>query len=506
MGEAIKETFAPEDGVAPIAVTGMRGFVAKFTVLKGAQRELWLTFLIKLLIILAYSVTNGTLILWLRSDLGFNDQHAFALVAWVWAPAMTVFTLLAGSLTDAFGLRRTFFLGVFVCLVARAVMAFTTIPWLALAGGLLPLAIGEALGTPVLIAAARRYSTTRQRSISFSLIYSIMNVGFLIAAGIFDYVRQTLGEYGHLNFFGLEITTYRTLFLVSLCFELLLLPAIYFLRRGAEATDQGVSFSAEPVRYATGALWKRALLNARDTARDTVRLFRQLLGQSGFYRLLAFLLLIGFLKLIVMLMYYVFPTFGIRELGNGAPIGHLLGVNYLLIIFLAPTIGALTQQFSAYRMVVVGGAICTASVFVMALPKPWFQASANGVIGQWLGHWYLGLTGGIHPYYIMTALCMVLYSVGEAFYAPRVYEYAAAIAPRGQEASYGALSYIPFLIGKLLVGTGGYLLAAFCPEHGPRHPGTMWLIFALVASVAPVGLIVFRRYIRVPEAGRQDVD
>jgi hypothetical protein len=32
----------------------------------------------------------------------------------------------------------------------------------------------------------------------------------------------------------------------------------------------------------------------------------------------------------------------------------------------------------------------------------------------------------------------------------------------------------------------------------------MWLIFALAASVAPIGLITFRRYIRVPEAGRQD--
>src|SRR5438270_2567878 len=378
MGQIAEQSSTLEENVAPAVESGLRGFFAKFAVLKGAQRELWLTFVIKLLIILAYSVTNGTLILWLRSDLGFNDQHAFVLVAWVWAPAMTVFTLLAGSLTDAFGLRRTFFLGVFVCLVARAVMAFTTIPWLALAGGLLPLAIGEALGTPVLIAATRRYSTTRQRSISFSLIYAIMNVGFMIAADIFDYVRQTLGEYGHLNLFGLEITTYRTLFLVSLGFELLLLPAIYFLRRGAEATDEGVRFTAEPVRYATGAFWERIWLTVHDSALDTVRLFRRLLSQSGFYRLLAFLLLIEFLKLIVMQMDYVFPKFGIRELGDGAPIGHLLGINYLLIILLVPIIGALTQQFSAYRMVIVGGAICAASVFVMALPTEWFLTSAIG--------------------------------------------------------------------------------------------------------------------------------
>src|SRR6267378_8476940 len=187
VGDATKETFVAEDSVAPVAATG---FLAKFTVLKGAERELWLTFLIKLLIISAYSITNKTLILWLSSDLGFSDQAAGALIGWVWAPAMTVFTLLAGSLTDALGLRRTFFLGVAICTVARSVMVVTTIPSLALACGVLPLAVGEALGTPVLLAATRRYPTIAQRSISFSLIYAVMNVGYFAAGWIFDYVRQ----------------------------------------------------------------------------------------------------------------------------------------------------------------------------------------------------------------------------------------------------------------------------------------------------------------------------
>jgi MFS family permease len=502
VADAIKDSFVPEDMVDPAVPTGLRGFLAKFTVLKGAQRELWLTFVIKLFIISAYSITNKTLTLWLSSDLGYSDQIAGAIVGWIWAPAMTVCTLLAGSITDALGLRRTFFLGVFICLVARATMVFTTTPWLALAGGLFPLVIGEALGTPVLIAAARRYSTTRQRSISFSLIYMVMNVGYLIAGTIYDYVRHSLGEYGYLNLLGFHITTYRTLFLASLGFEVLLLPTIYFLRRGAETTDEGVRFDTEPLQHATAAFWNRAWLTVRDSARDTVRLFRRLLSQSGFYRLLAFLFLIGFLKLIFLQMDYVFPKFGIRELGNGAPIGHLSNINYILIIILVPIIGALTQEYSAYRMVVVGGAICAASVFVMALPTPWFQGSAQGFIGRWIGHSYLGVQGNIHPYYVMIAIYISIFSIGEAFYSPRVYEYAAAIAPKGQEASYGALSYIPFLIGKLLVGSGGWLLAAFCPASGPRNSGMMWLIFALAATIAPVGLVLFRRYIRVPEAGR----
>jgi hypothetical protein len=173
-----------------------------------------------------------------------------------------------------------------------------------------------------------------------------------------------------------------------------------------------------------------------------------------------------------------------------------------MIILLVPIVGALTQKFAAYRMVVVGSVICAVGVFIMALPTEWFQSAANGVLGQGLGHGYLGLRGSIHPYYVMTALYLIVFSVGEAFYSPRVYEYAAAIAPKGQEASYGSLAYLPFLVGKLLVGTGGWLLAAFVPEHGPHHPATMWLIFALAASVAPIGLIALRGYIRVPEAGR----
>ncbi|PYK35222.1 MAG: hypothetical protein DME58_01815, partial [Verrucomicrobia bacterium] len=180
---------------------------------------MWLTFLIKFLIYTAYSVTNKTMVLWLSKDLGFSDQAAGALVGWVWAPAMTIFTLLAGSITDAVGLRRTFFLGVAICTVARSVMVVTTIPSLALACGVLPLAVGEALGTPVLLAATRRYSTVAQRSISFSIIYMIMNVGYIAAGWIFDYIRQFNF---HVSFFGLQPSSYQQLFMVSLVFEIVL--------------------------------------------------------------------------------------------------------------------------------------------------------------------------------------------------------------------------------------------------------------------------------------------
>jgi len=324
---------------------------------------------------------------------------------------------------------------------------------LARLAGVLRLAVGEALGTPVLLAATRVYSTTAQRSMAFSIIYALMNVGYLIAGYVFDFIRSLDL---HLTIGNFQPTPHQQLFALSLALEILLFPTIYFLRRDVERS------SAAQLNTARSGFWSDIARTAQKGATDTIRLFHRLISQSAFYRLLVFFLFVGFLKAIFLQLDYVFPKFGDREMGLHAPVGKLAGINAILIIILAP---------------VIGGA---------------------------LGHGYLRLTGTIHPYYIMSALYLTVFSVGEAFYSPRVYEYAASIAPPGQEASYGALAYIPFLVGKLLIGTSGWVLAAFCPEHGECRPAMMWLIFALAASMAPVGLLVFRRYIQVPEAGRSD--
>jgi len=484
------------------------GFLAQFTILGGAVRELWVTFGIKLLGIVAYSTINKTLVLWLSYDLGYSDTQA-GFIVFGWSALMTLFTVLVGSLTDAIGLRKAFLLGVWVCIFARVVLAFTSSRWLALGFGLVPLALGEALGTPVLVAAIRRYSTTSQRSISFSIFYAVMNVGFLAAGFLFDYVRQTLGEpHGHLMlpWLGVELPTYRVLFLGSLVLELGLLPLIYFgIRGGVEATDEGVKITPEVPKYPRENLFNSLRLSARDALRDTARIFAGLWHQPGFYKFLAFLGLAAFVRLIFLQMDYTFPKFGLRELGLGAPIGKLWGLNSLFIIFLVPVVGALTQRISAYRMVMVGSAIAAGSVYLMTLPPAWFQALADGWLGHWLGHGYLGLTGPVHPYYIVIFLYTVLLSVGEAIYSPRLYEYAACIAPKGQEASYMSISYLPFFLAKLLAASSsGLLLQRFCPETGPRNPAQLWLIIALITTIAPVGLITLRRWIRVREAGRSD--
>src|SRR5947207_9523014 len=322
-----------------------------------------------------------------------------------------------------------------------------------------------------------------------------MNVGYFVAGYVFDFIRSLDS---HVSIAGFQPTPHEQLFAISFALEILLFPAIYFLRRNAERERTITETDA-----ARSGFWTGIAATVRRSSNETAALFRRLVGQSGFYRLLVFFLFIGFLKAIFLQMDYVFPKFGDREMGLHAPVGKLAGINALLITGLAAVIGALAQRVASYRVVIIGSIICAAGDFVMALPTDWFVPAADSGFGHALGHVYLQLTGPVHPYYIMSAIYLTIFSVGEAFYSPRVYEYAAAIAPPGQEASYGALAYIPFLVGKVLIGTSGWLLATFCPEHGECHAGSLWLIFALAASVAPIGLLLFRRYIQVPEAGRQ---
>jgi MFS family permease len=576
------------------------GFLQKFTVVKGFSRELWITLAVKMLSYAAYAVTNFTLKRWLSTEYGYNDQQALAIVG-AWSLAMTIVTLMVGSLTDAIGMRKAFFLGVWVCVVARVVMVFASAKWLVLAVGLFPLAVGEALGTPVLVAAVRKYSSIAQRSIAFSFAYALMNAGGWAAGKIFDVLRQKFGETGHAEVLGTTLTTYRALFFVSLGIEILILPLLWCIRKNAEVTDEGAIVTTAATRWSdmftplrkvkpmlspqgrvgrgifcavlgglilfnflfarlglspatfkafgdsgwqttAGILyclwlalcaWVVFVVSTRrwhdlgkpsawallsfvpgvnliailvlilKTGPESTNEYGDPPPQTGIDRLLMFLMLIAFLKLIFMQMYYVFPEFGIRELGEGAPVGQLWGINSGLIIVLVPLIGALTQRMSAYRAVVVGGIISSISVFIMALPTTWFQPMANGWFGSVIAS-YLGLTGPIHPYYPMITIFVILLSFGEAYYSPRVYEYSAAIAPKGQEGSYGALSYVPFLLAKLLIGTfSGTLLAKYCPAQGERHSEIMWLMVALTASIAPIGLIAMRKYIRVKEAGRE---
>jgi MFS family permease len=426
-----------------------------------------------------------------------------------WSAVMTLITVFIGPLTDALGVRRTFLLGFGVCLVARIVMTLTAARWVVLPCGLYLQAVGIALMIPVMAAAMKKYSNTAQRSVAFSLYYALMNLGFFLGDKLFDLMRNPhsgLGEHGHwtLPLLGTDLSTYRVLILFSVIFTIPGMLLTWFcLRDGVEVTDAGITITPREKIVAANPL-AALMMTVHDTAVKTGKIFLSLWREKSFYKFLAFMALVVGVRMIFYHLSFTFPKYGIRELGEGAPIAHASSMlNSLLIVVLVPICGVLTQKITAYRMIVVGSFISALSVFCLTLPPEWFQPLARSWFGNLIGHWWLGLSGEINPLYISMFLFMVLLSVGEALWSPRLYEYAATIAPKGQEASYMALSLLPYFLAKFFVGgSSGWLLATYCPETGARHPETMWLIIGGMALVTPLGAILFRKYIQVHEAGR----
>lgn len=457
--------------------------------LRGAPSELWVTFGLKLLSVTGYKIMMVVMVSYLMKDCGMSDADA-QLGYLVLGLMMSGSTLLAGSITDAIGLRRTLAIGVTLSVLARIVMITVTEPWLVLLAGLVPVAVGEALCTPVLVAATRKFSTPEQRSVAFSVFYALLNLGFMAGYFIFDGIKQGGGGGSTIFLMGEERSIQRVLLAVSAGIEIFMLPTLLLLR------ERGLGAENAPARF----------LTVRSAVKESARLFALLVRHPGFHRLLVFLAVIGLLKIVFSIMDGVLPTFLERELGveGGKRAGRANAVNSVLILILAPIAGILTRKVPAYPMVIFGGFITALSFIFLALPQSLFQGLADGPLGQWVIRGYFDWQGTAHPLFLTVVLWQVVFSIGEAFYSPRVYEYAVSIAPKGQEASYAALSAVPLLMGKITTGAVfGWLLARYCPANGPRDTVTMWSIVGGLVLLAPLLLLVLRPFIRMREEGKE---
>lgn len=457
--------------------------------LSRAPRELWITFGLKFFVAVAYKLAAVIFVSYMLKDAGMTDSQA----QWLWGAwgiAMSVCTICSGAITDAIGIRRTLLIGLSLCIISRLALALSNGGSLSLIFGISFLAIGEALCTPVLVSATRKFTTATERSVAFSIIYALLNMGFMFGNFIRDGVLNTLSEgSGSYEVGGFSFSPQKTMFLVGLVFEIVALALTAFMR-------------GEKIVHAKASLsW---IVSVKQVFAELSAMLMKMIKNDIFRRLLLFLLLIGLLKIVFSLMDAVNPIFAEREMGRETHdnIGKLNAVNSILIMILAPLAGIFTRKYSAYSVVVVGGIFTALSFLFMVLPPSWFAGLANGSLGTYVGKEYMSISGAIHPYLIMMFFWTVLLSIGEAIYSPRVSEYAVSIAPDGQEASYASLSAVPMLLSKLISSAvTATLIPLFFPATGVRNVTAMWLSLGGLVILSPLLLLIFRNYIRAREAG-----
>ena len=466
--------------------------------LKDSPREIWILFSAKLLEYAAYGASNMAFVLYLSKDCGLDDIAAGSYIG-TWSTLMTCISILVGSVVDAIGVKRTLLIGMGVMLLGRLVMPFTNDLILVSLFAFIPVAIGNAILVPVLSVGIKKYTTSESTALGFGLFYTLMNVGFALGGYIFDKVREIFGEHTiqMIPVAGIEISTYQIIFLVSFIITIPSMLLILAMRDGVSLSESGLISVSQRETNDLNFI-KSLFQEIKKSSVDTVSIMKTVFLEKSFWTYLFMLGILVFVKLVFYHFNYTFPKYGIRILGDGIKVGSIYGIlNPVMIIFLVPIIAHFTRHIKSYYMLIVGTVVSSISIFIAAIPGFFFEP----LVKTWIGNlilvdWLELIPERQNPIILGLVLFIVIFSIGEAIWSPRLMQFSAEIAPIGKEGTYISLSYLPYFLAKMIAGPmSGWLIATYTPEGTKFYPNhyMIWIWIGGMTVLSPIGLVVFRR-------------
>ncbi len=432
-------------------------------------RELWLIYLATFFEYLGIFSFLPTLPLWLSGDFGMSDTRAGWWAA-TFSTLLTLFVFLVGSIADSLGVRRTLLISFALAAVTRLAMALAPSPDLAIAA-LLAFGFAYATTSPVLQAAVQRASSKRTRAFAFSLWYVSFNLaGAMCGPLIIDVTRRAFldpltgklaSKVVALPFLGEQmLSANRAIMGVGFVFAAIAVAVIALVRKNFEhRVDPEDAAAAGPAQRKASPL----------------AALKDVLLDKPFWRFMVLLVLLSLVRMMFQHMHFTWPKYVLREQGESFPVGTVWSFNSFLILFLAPLGTALTRHRKPFQVLLFGAFISALSPLVLCL-------------------------GSTMPYQLTM---IVVLTVGEALWSPRLYEYNVSIAPRGREATYVSLASFPYFLAKFLVGpASGYLLTTYCPATGPRQAWILWALIGASTMLGPIGIWVGRRWITQSDPAR----
>jgi proton-dependent oligopeptide transporter, POT family len=450
-----------------------------FEVLKETRKEYWGIQIINFLDCTFYFAMLTIATIFLTDDLKLNDRWAGYATA-LFTSATTLMLFLSGMYTDWLGIRKSLHISMGAMLVLRlGVVGVALVPGLPHRGILasvlfLLMAPFMAGIQTVFQSSCQRFTSKRSRSAGFNLWYLFMNVGAAAGGAMIDVIRKSF-HLPNVHIFSMGVFT------AILC----LIVGVVFVRR----EDQLVSPDEPPET-------KEA--EAKVEHKRPLQILADVVRQPAFWRLLVLIALILGVRAVYAYLYLLMPKYWLRTMGEDAPIGMLNTINPIGIVIGLILFIPITNKFNVFSMLIYGAMISAFSLFPMALPWHVYGMDIRGA------------------HMLMAILCMIIVTIGEVVWSPKLNEYTAAIAPKGQEGTYLGFSLIPWFVAKTIVGIlSGHMLDFWSPEkvtvNGAsvplkdamvqgqlpywHSPEAMWLVLGLWAFAGCLLAVFLRRWL-----------
>ncbi len=450
------------------------GYFKDFGVLKETGREYWGIQIINFLDCTFYFAMLTIASLFLSHDLGMSDRAAGHSIA-LFTSATTLLLTVSGMMTDWLGIRLSMRISMGAMLLLRSAMVVIgltpSLPHRGLLASVLLVLMAPFMAgiQTVFQAATQRYTTRRSRSAGFNLWYLFMNIGAAAGGYSIDFVRLVL-KVPNVHIFTMGVGT------AVLC----LITSELMVRR----EQQLAGADEQP--------------DEKKERRTPLSILLAVIREPAFFRLVVLIALILGVRAVYAYLYLLMPKYWERTIGPEAAIGALNMINPIGIVIGLILFIPLANKFKVYNMLVYGAMVSAFSLFPMALPWQWYGT-------------------GIGPaHYEMAVLCMIIVTIGEVLWSPKLNEYTAAIAPIGQEGTYLGLSMVPWFLAKTLVSWySGNLLERWSPEKVTvggtamplqqamvenrldywHTPAAMWLILGAFAMAGCIGAVLLRNWL-----------
>ncbi len=429
----------------------------------SSSRAFWLVNLVNFAEGVAYFGILTLLTLYLGGSVGMSDAMTGVSVS-TFTGLVTLFMFGGGFVSDKYGVRNALTISLLLLFGGRVLLGFAGVPaqmgspvvgyvmsWAAI----ILMALGSGILQPALYAGAKEYTNPKVSAIAFSFIYAIMNLGIVFENFISPFIRTNEPFIGNIHGLGWGI---MGVFLTCTAITgLVLLAHITFFTKKTEQQCRLVVINEEENKNKT---WKQRFAQMP---------FRDMRFMWFIFILLPVQTL--FAHQFLTMPDYIFRVFPAEV---AAKFEWINGINPFIIVFCVPLIAMLTRNVSVFKMLIIGTSISAATTFLL------------------VGH---------RPDLTLLILYVIIFSLGEAAWSSRFYEYVGDLAPAGQVGAYMGLAGLPWFLAKFTTGLySGFMLSYFIPREGAQNPGEMWLIYALIACISPLGLLLTRKWI---EGGKQ---
>lgn len=434
--------------------------------LAGGSRGYWLVNLVNFADGVAYFGVLALMTLFLERDVGVSTEASTVYVS-LFTGAVTVFMALGGgTVSDRLGVRRALSVALLLVLAGRVLLtvspgtgAAATVAALAL----LVYAFGEGVIQPALYAGVKEYTDARTATLGYAVLYAIMNLGIVAGEALSPLVRERWAAAVE----GVSVSEHPAAgisgafwFFALVTAATLAVNLLFFTRR-VEARDRLVREAPAPVAGARGILQRLRALPILDVR----------------FQLFIFALLP--VRTLFAHQWVTMPHYVVRAFPPevGARWEWLSGLNPLVIVVFVPVLALVTRRARVIDVMIVGTAVSAGATFLLVLP----------------------------PSLPLLVAYFVVFSIGEAVWSSRFYEYVADLAPANKVGIYMGIAGIPWFLAKSVTGLySGWMLERFVPAEGPQRPGTLWLVYGIAALASPIALALARRWLLARRAAPAD--